>query len=231
MRSRFLSRSLGYGLVAAIALVLGSTTVARAVPPIDIFRLADGADETRLARVDSAGSLSVSVANQPATQNVSGTVNVGNLPATQSVSGTVNVGNFPATQQVAGFVDTRSADALQAYQASAVIVVPDGAYSGGPSIVVPAGKRLVIEFITGLCYSLPSDQQIQFTAVGVTSSGFSTAHYFPVAENSLHQFITSSPTKLYANPGTTVRFECARTGNTGTMAVVFTASGYLVTIP
>lgn len=60
-----------------------------------------------------------SIANFPATQQVSGTVNVGNLPETQTVMGSVSVSNFPASQQVTGMVSL-SADNLAALDSVSV---------------------------------------------------------------------------------------------------------------
>lgn len=100
-------RTLRYVLIAVVAFSLGAATVVQAVPPggiLGIVQLADRTDSTRLAAVDAAGNVAVSVSNLPATQNVAGTVAVSNLPATQNVSGTVAISNFPATQQVAGSV-------------------------------------------------------------------------------------------------------------------------------
>lgn len=50
------------------------------------------------------GTPSVSVANLPSTQAVSGSVSVTNLPSTQAVTGSVSVTNLPSTQTIAGTV-------------------------------------------------------------------------------------------------------------------------------
>jgi hypothetical protein len=84
-----------YTGVAVLALSLGSASVVLAAGTgamqLPSFRIADATDPERLAKVDAAGNLQVSVNNTPSTQQVSGTVSVSNFPATQQVSGTVSV--------------------------------------------------------------------------------------------------------------------------------------------
>lgn len=84
-------------LVAVLCLSIGGG-VAKAAPPIDIFRLADATNASQLAKVDAAGNVSVAVSNLPATQNVSGTVVVSNFPTTQQISG--SVGDARVTSQI-----------------------------------------------------------------------------------------------------------------------------------
>lgn len=57
------SQILRYALVAAIAFSLGTSSVVMASKPIDLFRLADAVDATRVAMVDAAGNLNVAVSN------------------------------------------------------------------------------------------------------------------------------------------------------------------------
>lgn len=80
-----LARAMPYLVIGVLTFALGGG-IAKATPPIDIFRLADATDASRLAKVDAVGNVAVSVSNLPATQNVSGTVNVGNLPAPRTLA-------------------------------------------------------------------------------------------------------------------------------------------------
>ena len=232
MLKRFVPRSsrVRYLLVAVLAFTLGSATIVEAAPAIALIRLADATDATKIAAVDGTGNVQVKVNNLPTTQAVSGTVGVSNFPSTQNVAGTVNVGNLPTTQNVAGTVAASDANARQAFQVAAGGTIPDGSFIGGPSFLVPAGKRLVIEFVSGLCFLGAADQEVIFTNVFVSAGG-SADHFFPVTGNATHEFITNAETRLYADGGTSVIFQCARTGNVGTMAVVFRASGYLIDYP
>ncbi len=80
-------------LFVALCLSIGGG-VAKATPPIDIFRLADATNAAQLAKVDAAGNVAVAVSNLPATQNVS----VANFPATQQIAG--SVGDARVTNQI-----------------------------------------------------------------------------------------------------------------------------------
>src|SRR6266545_2796403 len=64
-----------YTSVAVLALTLGSASVVLAASTgamqLPTFRIADGTDPERLAKVDAAGNLQVSVNNTPSTQQVS----------------------------------------------------------------------------------------------------------------------------------------------------------------
>jgi hypothetical protein len=89
------TRVFRYTSIAVLAFTLGSASVVLAAGSgamqLPVFRIADATNPEHLAKVDATGNLQVSVSNQPATQQISGTVNVGNFPATQAVTGTVNV--------------------------------------------------------------------------------------------------------------------------------------------
>lgn len=88
-------RVLRYTAVAVLAFSVGSASVVLAAGSgavqFPTFRLADGTNAERYAKVDALGNVQVSVNNQPSTQQISGSVSVSNFPATQPVSGTVSV--------------------------------------------------------------------------------------------------------------------------------------------
>lgn len=128
------SANLRYFLIAILAFSIGSATVVEAAPAIDLFRLADGTDATKVAAVDASGNLQVKVNNLPTTQAVSGTVNVGNLPATQPISGTVNIGNSPTvaisptgnTVQVAGTTHELASGFIQMHPTDTLLFLTGG---------------------------------------------------------------------------------------------------------
>ena len=103
-------RTLRYVLVAVVAFSVGGATVVQAVAPSGILgtiRISDGANDTRLATVDAAGSLQVKVTNPATTQTVSGHVDVDNFPSTQDVNvtgGTVNTRPAIATRTLRKFI-------------------------------------------------------------------------------------------------------------------------------
>jgi hypothetical protein len=101
------TRVLRYTAIAVLAFSVGSASVVLAASSgamqLPVFRLADATNPEQLAKVDAAGSVQVSVNNQPSTQQISGTVSVSNFPATQNVNvtgGTVTTKPSVATRQV-----------------------------------------------------------------------------------------------------------------------------------
>lgn len=101
MRSIFTptTRLWRYVVIAIAAFSIGGGAVAQAVAPSGILgnvRIADRSDETRLAVIDSDGSLQVKVTSVATTQQVSGTVSVDNFPATQTVNVTGTVTTQPS---------------------------------------------------------------------------------------------------------------------------------------
>ena len=96
-----------YALVAVLAFTIGSAGVVFAASTgavsLPAFRLADGVNPDQVATVDAGGNVHVSVANQPATQQVTGTVSVSNFPSTQNVSGAVSTTPSVATRSVNRF--------------------------------------------------------------------------------------------------------------------------------
>ncbi len=94
------TRVLRYTAIAVLAFSVGSASVVLAASSgamqLPVFRLADGTNPEQFAKVDAAGSVQVSVNNQPLTQQVSGTVSVSNFPATQNVNVTGTAAVRPA---------------------------------------------------------------------------------------------------------------------------------------
>ena len=107
LRGLLRTRVFRYTAIAVLAFSVGSASVVLAAGSgamqLPTFRLGDGTNPDQFAKVDAAGSLQVSVANQPGTQQVSGTVSVNNFPATQNVSGTVKTTPSLATRLIDRF--------------------------------------------------------------------------------------------------------------------------------
>lgn len=81
---------LRYTVIAVLAFSIGSASIVFAASSgavqLPTFRLADGTNPDQLAKVDANGSVQVSVANQPTSQQISGAVSVTNFPSTQNVN-------------------------------------------------------------------------------------------------------------------------------------------------
>jgi hypothetical protein len=89
-------------IVASVLIfVFLGVSASRAAAPIDLFRIADATDATRIAQVDAVGAVkmggTVSVANLPAVQAVTGSVgiNPGSNTVHLDASSTVAITNLP----------------------------------------------------------------------------------------------------------------------------------------
>lgn len=104
---------------------------------------------------------------------------------------------------------------------------------GGTAYQVPAGKRLVIEQITGNV-GLPSPQWVE-CKLGLTTGSVSQNHFLrfdpPLPLNGDGQYYTTLPVRFYADPGTPVVFGLGRNASTGIWGARITVSGYLVNLP
>ena len=101
--------------------------------------------------------------------------------------------------------------------------------------IVPAGKRLVIETITGEIFA-PIGQQVRPTLITTADGNFAPNHTLvfdskvTVAAQDIYR--ATLPVRFYADAGTSVILSVRRnstSGNSGTAEVTF--SGYLVNLP
>lgn len=104
------------------------------------------------------------------------------------------------------------------------------------SFDVPAGKRLVIEFVTAYA-SVPPGQNIWFLTVQTTTPDGATAHYIPVVAQGADvggnsRFSAAQQTKMFAEAGTDhVGVAIARNSSTGSMSAGCSISGHLIDVP
>jgi hypothetical protein len=134
------------------------------------------------------------------------------------------------------------AGALEPFQDRLAISMPQGVTSSVASVCVsgtqgtagcvdrvPAGQRLVIEFVSAQV-DVPLDQRVGLK-VSVSARGKEVAHDFVlglVARAAQDWFVGTHSTRLYADPGTTVRVTVLRTGSAGTGSAIVNLSGQLV---
>ena len=102
--------------------------------------------------------------------------------------------------------------------------------------VVPAGKRLVIELITGRV-DVPPGQRIE-ALLTVTAGGKQLPHYlkfdppYPAGPGvTADSFYTTLAVRLYADPPTALGLSVNRNDVTGSFSGTLTFSGYLVNLP
>lgn len=102
-----------------------------------------------------------------------------------------------------------------------------------PSVVVPSGKRLVIEYI-GLYAAGEEIMTFYRPTISTTTGGLKVGHYinaqFTRVSNAVAFFHSSQATRLYADPNTAVSFSIDAYGGVAYYQEA-TVSGYLVPYP
>jgi hypothetical protein len=122
--------------------------------------------------------------------------------------------------------------ALQPFQQDAVLTLPDG-FSGSCPILatVPAGKRLVIEYVTARA-TVPGGQKLRMFQLKIFQNGDSAYHHLAANETGIfNEWIAAQQVRLYADPSTPVDLCIYRSGWAGNLQVSASVSGYLVDIP
>jgi hypothetical protein len=128
--------------------------------------------------------------------------------------------------------------ARQSVQHSCVCSIPGGSAIDTDSVLVPLGKRLVIEFVS-VHALLPTGQipEVQvFTGTGAlpggtTSMGHQIALTGPLASAVTDIYQASQPVRLYADPGSEVLIHVARNQTGGAATFKVTWTGHLVDLP
>jgi hypothetical protein len=127
--------------------------------------------------------------------------------------------------------------AFQPFQHAALAIIQPGFSGGSATFTVPAGKRLVIEYVS---FNIPltNGQSVLGVSVEVENSnanqipiGHEIPVLYTVADSTLLRSIGASATRLYADPGSTVRIRAARSGSTGQDIAPVNVSGYFVDLP
>ena len=137
----------------------------------------------------------------------------------------------PTTQPVAsanpgtGTGTGGAAPASQYFQTELSINLNES-FVGVGTFKVPAGKELVIEYVSA-SGSVPAGESMTYSV----ATG-SVQHFIPavqqVPDSYLTIFVAGQQTRLYADPGTTVTLGVIRTGGGGTASATISISGTLV---
>jgi hypothetical protein len=178
--------------------------------------------------VEVVNTPNVKVVNTPS-------VNVNNLPAVQlapgaavSLSGTptVQVVNTAASPVLVHDTATPNRTPFQ-FQPS--FTIQDGSPVGGTTFNVPAGKRLVIEYVSAS--GVDDRGTLVYRITTEDSSANPIIHFLPAIQivdiGGAKESIAGQAVKLYSEPGTQVEFEALRQGSTNVDSVAFSVSGYL----
>ncbi|MGE0132034.1 MAG: hypothetical protein AB7U82_28465 [Blastocatellales bacterium] len=157
------------------------------------------------------------ITNQPTVKLASGTgVTVNNRESNPVLTQNVNDGVTPFHQSASGtFIN--------------------GSISGSGIIVVPSGKRLVIEFASVFA-NVPPGQNVFQAGLSTEIKGERVQHFLSRDVQGPHaggadMFTASQSLRLYADGGTAIIFSVARSSADGSGSFAVTISGYLIDIP
>ncbi len=142
----------------------------------------------------------------------------------------------PARQahvDAAGNLQVSSGDdpARLAFQTEISINLPSDNLSGSDHFSVPAGKRLVIRYVSALAL-LPTGQKLIHlgltTDLGDTSASHRFVPVFTGSSGPRDFFLAAQDTQVHADPGTVVTIFAGRSNSSDIGAVNVDVSGYLI---
>jgi hypothetical protein len=223
-----MSRLKGYLLTASgfTALVAGLMLTS---PPAGEV-VAQKIDDVRVVNLSSQP---VPTAAQGTTA-ISGAVSISNIPTVNLGTGnTVQLAYTPNNP-----LPVRDADpARQPFQNWASDTQADGTNGSTITIAtVPAGKRLVIEFLSAVA-QMPAGQHLVVCQINTIAPPFGglthelLINQQPAFVNGDALFRASQQVRLYADPGSQVRALMTRDSSQGQALFLATLSGYLVDVP
>jgi len=104
-------------------------------------------------------------------------------------------------------------------------------FAQGTNVVVPAGKRLVIQFVSAL-YTMPIGDEALDLWITTNVNGVQATHVFPAlpgVNNAAQRFsVISEQTRVYADAGTQVQLSPHKTGQSVNGTAIVTITGYLM---
>ena len=198
-------------IVLAVALVggvvggtlFGGPVLSAAAHAQDV--LEQNLDASGFIRVHEQGTANVAVTNFPASQ----TVAITNLPSVQNVA-------------LAGHEPFTAGESINAQ------TISDGDVSGEHTFIVPAGKRLTIDFVSAQM-QLPGGQNPFVLFIDAIDHGTTYRHrLLPKGTPVNSYFQLDANVTIHADPGSAVRVVASRfPQNTGDGWFVYAVSGYL----
>jgi hypothetical protein len=218
----------GFSLLV-FTLVLASPIASNAVPSDKDVRVINTTSEPVPTAAQGTTTISgnVSVVNSPAVTFASGAT-VGINPA----SNVVRLGNTAASPLPVVNIN----DAAQPFQAGVGVTQTGTNVSLVTIATVPAGKRLVIEFVSMLG-QVPPGEHVELLELNTIADPFGGATHEllvneqPAAVSGDALFRASQQVRLYANAGSQVKALFRRSSSAGDATYTATISGYLVDVP
>lgn len=192
--------------VAALVFTPAGEAVANSMRPLLVRIVNDSSAPVPVTGTTSiTGTPDVNVVSLPAVQaQQSGPWNVG-INGTPTVNAHIMSGSFVGIDPANNTVQVASS-AGTPFQMTLEAAV--GAPTTQPSsFVVPADKRLIIEFVSGFCRPVtPTDSMRVETGLFTETGGVGASHAFPLAQPFSFTQSFAESTRIYADPGTAVGF-------------------------
>jgi hypothetical protein len=160
----------------------------------------------------------------------------GTLPA---ISGNVAVTNTPSVNVASlptVLVQSRDEPARQPFQRFGSFEIEAPAFGGNDSFTVPAGKRLVIEYVSFRSNILTGANQIVSFSLG-NQGGGSIGGFGFVPQTTIDSavsttgYIAHESLRAYCDPGTNVSITAIRNSTVGSDTVSYTITGFFVNVP
>lgn len=153
------------------------------------------------------------------------------VPTTVTNTPTVAVASLPTVT-----VQDRDEPARQPFQHFGSFQIEAPAFGDSDSFAVPAGKRLVIEYITFRSNILTGGNQIVSFSLS-NQGGGSIGGFGFVPQTTIQSavsttgFIAHEQLRAYCDPGTNVTVSAIRNSSVGSDTVSYTVTGFFVDIP
>ena len=221
----------------SLAAVAGLAMLAVAIPLL--MPLAGLGSNASGGTAPTTQTQNVNVVNTPSVNSQqSGTWNVGiNGTPTVSIAAGGTVGLAPQNNTVkidnSSPVAVRDVDnpARQPFQANFQFFIQDGSFGSSQSLIVPAGKQLVIEYISADS-GVPTGQLARiglYTSInGQFSLHYVVTNRLGAVGNGDDEFVAGQPTTIYADQGTEVQVGFSKNAGQGFANCSVTLSGHFV---
>jgi hypothetical protein len=129
---------------------------------------------------------------------------------------------------------TVSDPARTAFQGNLLINFADGQGLSSGNLMIPAGKRLAIEFIS-ITSTIPGDQELVDILLTTTVNGSALDYRLSVqatgSDASPYKYVADKLVRLYSDGGTELVAVAGRTPGNGAANIQIRLSGYLVDLP
>jgi hypothetical protein len=131
-------------------------------------------------------------------------------------------------------IHSQTSSSTERFHQQLNLTVADGAMGVfDSSITVPAGKQLIVEFVS-ISAAVPTGQKLR-SSISTTVGGSTASYAVPVnsqdpANDTTDVIIANQALKVAADPSSTVSLYAVRNSSKGTATVTISVSGYFTSV-